>query len=69
VKPGEYEVENGITLLAVLAVAGGPTEYADLKSIKISRTGQEDQAVAEMSTFEDAILSDGDGYVVAQSFR
>jgi len=66
-KPGQYSVDKDISLLAAIAVAGGPTEYADLKKIKITRTGQEDQIIPDKSTFKDVILADGDVVVVPQS--
>jgi len=66
-KPGEYIADKNISLLAAIAVAGGTTEYADSKKIKISRTGQEDKIIEDKSTFKDVILSDGDVVVVPQS--
>jgi protein involved in polysaccharide export with SLBB domain len=66
-KPGEYVADKNISLLAAIAVAGGTTEYADSKKIKISRTGQDDKIIEDKSTFKDVILSDGDVVVVPQS--
>lgn len=67
-KPGQYSVDKDISLLAAIAVAGGPTEYADLNKIKIQRPGQEDQIIPDKSAFKDVILADGDVVVVPQSF-
>jgi len=41
-KPGMYKLMSGEVLSQALAAAGGPTEYANLRSIKIvRRTGDE----------------------------
>jgi protein involved in polysaccharide export with SLBB domain len=66
-KPGEYIADKNISLLAAIAVAGGTTEYADNKKIKISRSGQEDKVIEDKTTFKDVILADGDIVVVPQS--
>lgn len=67
VKPGQYDVENDISLLAALAVAGGPTDYADVKRVRISRRGQKDRLITDQSTFKDVILEDKDVVIVPQS--
>ena len=36
-KPGEYLVPDDTDLLELISKAGGPTEYSDLKNIKITR--------------------------------
>lgn len=66
--PGQYTVDKDISLLAALAVAGGPTQVANLKKVKISKTGQEDQIVSDKDAFKDVILAEGDTVVVPQSF-
>ena len=37
IKPGEYLVPDDTDLLELISKAGGPTEYSDLKNIKITR--------------------------------
>lgn len=66
--PGKFSVSKNISLLAALAVAGGPKDTADLKKIKITRTGQKDQVVTDKNAFKDILLADGDVVVVPQSF-
>ena len=65
--PGCYQVEKDISLLAALAVAGGPTEFADLIKSVISRPGVEDRAAADKNTFKDVVLGDGDIIVISKS--
>lgn len=67
-KPGRYEVERDISLLAALSVAGGPTDYADLKKTLISRAGVEDRTAADKNTYKDVVLGDGDVVVIPKSF-
>ena len=38
-KPGSYALQTPMTVLDVIAQAGGPLEYAKVKSISILRTG------------------------------
>lgn len=67
-KPGQYVVDEGISLLAAMAVAGGATDYAELQKVRISRTGQKDRLIADKGTFKDVVLSHGDIVVVPRSF-
>ena len=46
-KPGMYKLMSGETLSQALAAAGGPTEYANLRRIKIVR--RKDDAQTEMT--------------------
>lgn len=65
--PGQYSVDKGISLLAAIAVAGGNTEYADLRKTKISRTGQADRIISDKNAFKDTLLEEGDIVGVPQS--
>ena len=38
-KPGEYRVEDNTTLLELISKAGGPTQFASLGGVKITRIG------------------------------
>ena len=37
-KPGSYQVPDGSTMLDVISVAGGPTQYAALTRVRLSHT-------------------------------
>jgi protein involved in polysaccharide export with SLBB domain len=43
-KPGLYQVPDGTDLLEVLSAAGGPTEYANLSKVRVTRKAVEDRA-------------------------
>ena len=40
-KPGDYLVPDGTTVLELISTSGGPTEYADLKHVQLSRMSDE----------------------------
>ena len=67
-KPGGFLVERNLSVLAALALAGGPTESADLGKVVISHTGQEDRVLPDKKAFKDVILTEGDVVVVPPSF-
>lgn len=39
VKPGRYEVPDGTNVVEAISYAGGPTPYANLKRVKMTRPG------------------------------
>ena len=44
--PGKYNVEDGTNLLELISSAGGPTDYANLKRVRVTRTsGQEEKVI------------------------
>ena len=44
-KPGRYEVASSTDLVQLISFAGGPTDYADLDEVKITRTMIEDSTI------------------------
>lgn len=67
-QPGQFTVAKNISLLAALAVAGGPNDYADLKKLKIAQPGQDERIITDKDTFKDVTLVEGDTVIVPQSF-
>ena len=63
---GEYKLQGKTTVLEVLAVAGGPAEGADLKSVRIRRKDGETVSLNLYKTIiqgdltQDMVLNDGD---------
>ncbi len=47
-KPGTYWIKDGGTLLDALAAAGGPTQVANLKAIRISRPSRRTSEVINL---------------------
>jgi len=64
-KPGAYELQTHMTVLDAIAGAGGPLEYAKLKSIYVLRTGPDGKAVRLPFNYKDAIK----GKNLAQNVR
>lgn len=54
-KPGSYELQTHMTILDAIAGAGGPLEYAKLKSIYVLRTGPDGKSVRLPFNYKDAI--------------
>lgn len=64
-KPGPYELQTPTTVLDAIAGAGGPLEYAKLKSIYVLRTGPNGNAIRLPFNYKDAIK----GKNLAQNIR
>jgi len=54
-KPGGYELQTPMTVLDAIAGAGGPLEYAKLKSIYVLRTGPNGNPIRLPFNYKDAI--------------
>jgi protein involved in polysaccharide export with SLBB domain len=63
---GEYKLQGKTTVLEMLTLAGGPTDDADLKSVRIRRKSGETaslnlyQAIMQGDLSQDLVLNDGD---------
>ena len=63
---GEYKLQGRATVLEMLTQAGGPTDDADLKSVRIRRKSGETvslnlyQAIIQGDLSQDLVLNDGD---------
>ena len=63
---GEYKLQGKTTVLEMLTLAGGPTDDADLKSVRIRRKSGETvslnlyQAIIQGDLSQDLVLNDGD---------
>jgi protein involved in polysaccharide export with SLBB domain len=63
---GEYKLQGKTTVLEMLTLAGGPTDDADLKSVRIRRKSGETvslnlyQAIIQGNLSQDLVLNDGD---------
>jgi protein involved in polysaccharide export with SLBB domain len=63
---GEYKLQGRTTVLEMLTLAGGPTDDADLKSVRIRRKSGETvslnlyQAIIQGDLSQDLVLNDGD---------
>ncbi|MFO7709625.1 MAG: FG-GAP-like repeat-containing protein [Desulfobacterales bacterium] len=63
---GEYKLQGKTTVLEMLTLAGGPTDDADLKSVRIRRKSGETvslnlyQAIIQGDLTQDLVLNDGD---------
>lgn len=66
--PGEFTVKKDLSVLAAIAIAGGTSEVADLKKVRISHPGLEDRVLDEKTPPKDAPLADGDILVIPQTF-
>ena len=54
-KPGSYELQTPMTVLDAIAGAGGPLEYAKLKSIYVLRTGPDGKPIRLSFNYKNAI--------------
>jgi polysaccharide export outer membrane protein len=54
-KPGSYVLQTPMTALDAIAQAGGPLEYAKLKSIYVLRTGSTGQPIRLRFNYKDVI--------------
>lgn len=54
-KPGSYELQTPMTVLDAIAAAGGPLEYAKLKSIYVLRPGAKGTAVRLPFNYKEAM--------------
>ena len=48
-RPGEYQVPDGINVMELIARAGGPTEFAELSAVRLTRAGSTPDAAAPPS--------------------
>ena len=66
--PGKYSVQQGTTVMQVIAQAGGLTEKADREHIALNRStgvvGINMKAIAEGDLSGDVVLQDGDTIIV-----
>jgi len=51
-KPGSYRVPDDTDLVELISLAGGPTDYANRKGIKITRSDGDGQALIEVNLLE-----------------
>ena len=64
-KPGEYPYVNGMTVLNAIALAGGYTNRANVRSVYVQRNGAKEQALPADATTR---ISPGDIIRVAERF-
>ena len=76
--PGEYIVEDGTNIIGLISLAGGPTDYANLKKVKIIRhvDGKKQIIKIDIKKFVDSPetmkipeLKPGDVVIVPKSIR
>jgi len=46
-KPGRYEVPSSTDLIQLISYAGGPTEYADMQEVQLTRTVRVDKKITK----------------------
>lgn len=76
--PGEYLVEDGTDLIGLISVAGGPTDYAKLKNVKIIRNKDDKKEIITVDVkqymesydkTEIPVLKPGDVVMIKKSIR
>jgi len=61
VRPGSYDVPDGTNVVTLVSLAGGPTEYANLRRVRLTRPG----APGPMDIDLNSYLKDGDECALA----
>ncbi|MCB1069046.1 MAG: polysaccharide export protein [Verrucomicrobia bacterium] len=69
--PGRFGIARGLTLMQAISAAGGPTDFANTKSVKIIRSGETstyNMRRIQRNPAEDVTVESGDVIVVDRSF-
>jgi hypothetical protein len=75
-EPGYYDVPDGVNVTGLMSYAGGPTEYASLTGVKVTRPGTGEPACVNVRSYLDTgdealvpVLQPGDTVYVPRNTK